>query len=105
MYMVSLIRLLLISLWITSSPLGFNSNVPFFNIWSACELFERRSNTLPVLRDWKANCTSADVAFRNDLGGNMLGDIQVPKWALTKTLADDTLFDVAGIVIGAHASA
>ncbi|TEB28106.1 hypothetical protein FA13DRAFT_1794336 [Coprinellus micaceus] len=83
----------------TGKPSACTCNAPFFNIWSACELFERRSSTLPVLKDWKANCTSAHVAFRNDVGGNLLGDIQVPKWAQTKTLADDTLFDVAGIVI------
>lgn len=101
--MVSTARLQSSSLRTIRSLLDAGSNAPFFNIWSACELFERRSSTLPVLKDWKANCTSAHVAFRNDVGGNLLGDIQVPKWAQTKTLADDTLFDVAGIVIGASA--
>ncbi|KAJ3527889.1 hypothetical protein NMY22_g9611 [Coprinellus aureogranulatus] len=81
------------------TPSPCTCNTPFFNIWSACELFERRSNVLPLLKEWEANCTSANVAFTKSFGNNFIGDIEVPKWSRKDAAADNGLFDVAGIVL------
>lgn len=75
------------------------STTPFFNIWSVCGLFESRWNTLPLLKDWKAQCHNSNVVFRGIVGAGTLGSTELPEWSRVNAPDDDAVFDVAGIVL------
>ena len=76
------------------------STTPFFNIYSACSLFERRVATLPLLKDWKAECGKAERIFRVQTGP-VLGGVRLPAWAMVRPPRDDGVFDVEAVVLGA----
>lgn len=75
-------------------------NTPFFNIWSACGLFESRWSTLPTLKEWKVSCQNANVAYR-PVTADSIGSTKLPVWAHVKAPVDDATFDVAGVVLAA----
>lgn len=80
-------------------PSSCTCTTPFFNIWSVCGLFESRWNTLPLLKDWKAQCHNSNVVFRGIVGAGTLGSTELPEWSRVNAPDDDAVFDVAGIVL------